>query len=561
MINSKDHAWLDFDLTTVRERFRLKSPYGKYADKLELETRRFLYLSETAPFPVAPSPLVDEFWHAMILDTKVYAIYCQEAFGRLVEHVIDIPTAERGENHAKNYKDTLSYYQKIFGEPDEEIWTSPTKGVLPKRYLTPHRLHLETTNHCNLHCEHCYPASSHLIPHHEMEDLERVLAEAKRTGVGKITLTGGELLTRPDWKEVVSKALDVCDNLYFITNGVLISDKVLKWLAKEKTKRTFKKWAKTFFRGDAVEIGLAISLDGLKGNELVRKNAKGAPVKAEQTLKQIELAVKYGLHVTVNTTITNEVTAKELPAMYDILSKMGIDRWQIDQAYVAGRMLDSPLKEAGLSWLETAKPGFKYIIQNYIKDFPKLPKWRLEIVQVFRYDSLFHGFSPAASLDEHPCDYQFGSVIVEKGDEVRFCPSLRNAGIGKLSEFGTFEGAYNSNKDFSEFLNKSMNDLPCKSCRYVKLFHGGCRANSLSYNGKMWDRDPICCSLSPFVEDEIVPLMPKDLRESFFASLQAGKRPDELGHPAYGSSLSIMNNNSGGGCASTTCQKKKKCGS
>jgi radical SAM protein with 4Fe4S-binding SPASM domain len=146
---------------------------------------------------------------------------------------------------------------------------------------------------------------------------------------------------------------------------------------------------------------------------------------------------------------------------------------------------------------------------------------------------LFSGYSPAKSLNEHPCDYQFGSVIVEKGDEVRFCPSLRNAGIGKLSFYNSFEDTYKANPDFMDFLSKSINDLPCRSCRYAKLFHGGCRANSLSYNGKMWDRDPICCSLSPFVEDEIVPLMPKPLRETFYASLQGGKRPDEEGHPAY----------------------------
>lgn len=42
--------------------------------------------------------------------------------------------------------------------------------------------------------------------------------------------------------------------------------------------------------------------------------------------------------------------------------------------------------------------------------------------------------------------------------------------------------------------------------------------------------DPICCSLSPFVEDEIVPLLPQKCVDSFYASLQVGPRPGELGH-------------------------------
>lgn len=532
-MNQQNTTWSSYDLSRVRERFRVKSPYGRFADSLELETKRFLYLTHNCNHKVAPSSLVDEFWHAMILDTPLYKDYCDKSFGKFIEHVVDIPSNKRVEILNPVYENTLRSYREHFGEPNVDIWDLPETRSLPSQYSKPHRLHLETTNHCNLHCEHCYPASSHKEPHHEREVLDSVLTEAKRKGVEKITLTGGELLTRPDWKDVIRRSLDVCDNLYFITNGVLLSDKVLRWLAAEKAKRTLLKFALNPLNPRAIEIGLAVSLDGLKGNELVRKNAKGAPVKAETTLAQIKLAVKYGLHVTVNTTITNELTAQELPEMYDILSTMGIDRWQLDQAYVAGRMEDSPLKEAGLSWLQTAKKSYKYIVENYLKNFPEIPDWRLEIVQVFRYDSLFTGFSPANDLNEHPCDYQFGSVIVEKGDEVRFCPSLRNAGIGKLGFYDSFEDTYKANPEFMDFLSKSINDLPCRNCRYGKLFHGGCRANSLSYNGKIWDRDPICCELSPFVEDEIVPLLPKPLRETFYASLQGGKRPDEEGHPAY----------------------------
>lgn len=360
-----------------------------------------------------------------------------------------------------------------------------------------------------------------------MRILQTVLDEARRQGVGKITLTGGELLTRPDWQDVIRASLDVCDNLYFITNGLLLDEKKLKWLARERVKRTVRNFI-TKFKTTPVDIGVAISLDGLEGNKLVRKNHQGKPIDAEIILKRIELATKYGIIVTVNTTITNSLSASELSKMYDILSKMKIDRWQIDQAYIAGRYAVSDLKNEGLEWLKTAKSGYKYIVRNYLKDFPnKLPAWRLEIVQVFRYDMLFYGFNPAKSLDEHPCSYHFGSVIVEKGDEIRFCPSLRTEEIGKLDEHGTFIDAYESSDEFKKFLQGSISDLPCKDCRYGKLFHGGCRANSFSYKGKLWDRDPICCSLSPFVEDEIIPLLPRTLQEQFKSACQAGTRPDE----------------------------------
>ncbi|MDX5936852.1 radical SAM protein [Acidithiobacillus thiooxidans] len=395
-----------------------------------------------------------------------------------------------------------------------------------EHYKKPYRLHLETTNHCNLHCEHCYRGSSSAEPHHPTGVLDNILDESRRLGVKKITLTGGEILTHPDWKHIISKSLDSCDNIYFITNGLLLTKTKLEWLAKQKTIRSVKKWRDTLFRRRPVEIGLAISLDGLNSNQLVRKNDSGSGVKYTQILEKIALAVKYGLRVTVNTTVTNSNTAKELPEMYDILSNIGIDRWQIDQAYIAGRLTTSNLRDDNLKFLDDAKSGYKYIISNYLRSYPKIPDWRLEIVQVFRYDTLFYGFK-AANLTDHPCDYHFGSLIVEQGDKIRFCPSLREQELGQLTT--TIEKAYN-NEDFNDFISKSILDLPCSNCRYGKLFHGGCRANSLAYTGKTWNADPICCSLSPFVEKEIVPLLPKKIKDSFYACLQDGPRPGEPEH-------------------------------
>lgn len=526
--------WRDYDLSEITERFRVKSPFGSKAGELELEARRFLWLSAKTKKELVPSELVDEYWHAMILNTATYRRYCEQSFGFFIEHSSGMPrsTNEAFAAYREAYRETLEFYELEFHTvPPAEIWPHPDRRLQERlaRYKKPYRLHLETTNHCNLRCEHCYSESSTTEAHHDLHLIAAVLDEAKRLGVSKVTLTGGEVLSRPDWKQVFTKALDTCDNVYFITNGLLLTRKKLEWLTRQRAVRSLKKWRQTFFKRTPIDIGVAISLDGLVGNELVRKNNVGTGVTAKKVIERIALAVQYGLHVTVNTTITNPTSAKELPEMYDLLSRMGIDRWQVDQAYLAGRLTQSDLKGGGLAWLEKAKAGYKYIIKDYLKNYPDIPDWRLEIVQVFRYDNLIYGFSPAASLDDHPCSYHFGSLIVEQGDRIRFCPSLRDAGINSVSGFHSVEAACQSDS-FRDFMSKSIADLPCKECRYGKLFHGGCRANSLSYLGRMWDADPICCSLSPFVEDEIVPLLPAKLRESFFASLQGGPRPGDIDH-------------------------------
>lgn len=523
-------VWERFDLSDVTNRFEKKNSFGRFAGRLELETRRFLYLCATESEPCAPSAIVDEYWHAMILNTSVYRAYCETALGQFIEHNAGPASTsdEARQTHLATLRRTVARYREVFGDPPPDLWLAEISGdEIPEKYSRPHRLHLETTNHCNLRCEHCYPASSPDIPHHDADVVKGVIQRAKREDIGKVTLTGGEFLSRPDWKDIFNEALDAVDNIYIISNGLTLTDAKLKWMAKQRVKKTLKNVAKSPFKPRIAQLGIAVSLDGLEGNGLVRKNGQGKPVDAEKVLKRIALACDYGIHVTVNTTLTNPISARELPEMYDRLSKMGIDRWQLDQAYNGGRYQESDLLDTELNWLEEAKAGYKYIVENYLKDYPKIPDWRLEIVQVFRYDMLISGFAPAASLDEHPCSYHFGSVIVEGGDEVRFCPSLRNNGIGRPTGDDKFADVLERSDEFKDFLSKSINDLPCKECRYSKMFHGGCRANSFSYAGKMWDRDPICCSLSPFVEDEIVPLLPQHLREQFLAGLTGGSRPDE----------------------------------
>ncbi len=49
--------------------------------------RRFLALKIMYPEKVlSPTPLIDEFWHAHILDTEAYTADCRRLFGRYVHH-------------------------------------------------------------------------------------------------------------------------------------------------------------------------------------------------------------------------------------------------------------------------------------------------------------------------------------------------------------------------------------------------------------------------------------------------------------------------------------------
>jgi len=390
-----------------------------------------------------------------------------------------------------------------------------------QRYETPYRLHLETTNKCNLHCIHCYRSSSIDNKHFDLQTLVDVFNVCKKYDLHNVTLTGGEIFTRPDWKKIVSESLNLCDNLYILTNGTLLSRKKLNWLAFQKVYHTIKQTIK-FLKFGSVDIGLGISLDGLRGNAVVRRTKNDKRIEANEILEKIRLATSFGLLITVNTTISNMTSAQELVEMYNILKTCNIDRWQIDIAFKEGRFADN-LGNQNLEWLNQAKRSFVEILRNYIRDCErKEAAFRMDIVQVFRHDILQKGFISIDTLGHHPCEYQFGSIIVEEGNQYRFCPSLRNSYLGMLNSDTNLYRTIS--KDESGFFNKTIRDLPCMSCRYARLFHGGCRANSLSYRRAIWDFDPICCLLAPFVEKEVIPILPDSLRENFNRGLRDGRK-------------------------------------
>jgi hypothetical protein len=93
MLTAAQHRALqvlqDFDLSPVRERLLSDAvmPSG-WVDEAILEFRRYLGLrvvEEHAHYYMFSKP-VDNVWHTCLLFSRLYAQYCQEAFGHFVHH-------------------------------------------------------------------------------------------------------------------------------------------------------------------------------------------------------------------------------------------------------------------------------------------------------------------------------------------------------------------------------------------------------------------------------------------------------------------------------------------
>ena len=96
---------------------------------------------------------------------------------------------------------------------------------------------LELTPRCNFNCRMCY---IHMDDKHARElgrelttdEWLRICQEAKDAGTLYLTLTGGEIFTRPDFQELYTKLSEMGFLITLMTNASLIDEKVMAWLRK-----------------------------------------------------------------------------------------------------------------------------------------------------------------------------------------------------------------------------------------------------------------------------------------------------------------------------------------
>jgi hypothetical protein len=89
------------------------------------------YLATAATFPTAyiqPSRIVDEGWHSLILHTALYANVC-EKLGGFVHHYPERPNPERHDE--TTMARTVALMEEAGHSPDRELWTGPTKTLVP----------------------------------------------------------------------------------------------------------------------------------------------------------------------------------------------------------------------------------------------------------------------------------------------------------------------------------------------------------------------------------------------------------------------------------------------
>lgn len=182
-----------------------------------------------------------------------------------------------------------------------------------RRERIPLQADIEIIATCNFKCVHCY-----IAPCAEREDVmsleqaEIVFGKLEAAGTQMVLLTGGEVFTHKQFKDIYLSAKRHGFEVYINTNGYLIGERWADFLAEWPPK------------------GLSISLYGMSPASYERLT--GIPRSYERVMRAIELLLEREIAFDLKCPAMT-ITADELPAMQAFAKARGI-RFRTDYSMI-----------------------------------------------------------------------------------------------------------------------------------------------------------------------------------------------------------------------------------
>lgn len=321
----------------------------------------------------------------------------------------------------------------------------------------------DITNHCNLHCIHCYSEDTQTDL--ETNEVFGVLKQLSDTGVGVIDFGGGEPLLRPDIFDILqySKKLGMYTSM--TTNGTMLD---------QATARRLK---------DARIDHVCVSLDG--ASPQVHDYIRGTNGAFDNAIAAITTCKACKIPIQVSTVVMRR-NMSDLVALSSLLASMQVDGWYMYDFVPAGRgagLQNEVLSEEQRRHVLECLLGIEPTFPGQIKPYPYLITRNAADQQTSffnkygRLTQLFKGCLSGRwtchvsnNGDLHPCfllPSRLGNLTHESIDSIWFNPE--NAVLRTLR-------------------NRRLLKGDCGQCRHRDVC-GGCRAQAYWKTGSYLDSD------------------------------------------------------------------------
>ena len=170
-------------------------------------------------------------------------------------------------------------------------------------------LMLEPLHACNLHCRGCGRIREYAATKNQRLSPDECLAAVDECDAPVVSVCGGEPLIYPEIAELLEGILARGKHIYLCTNGVLLEEKLGKFLAiPSKRLKTRLYWN--------------VHLDG---PESIHDAIVEQPGVFQKAIRGITAAKQAGFRVYTNTTLYKQTTVEQLVELAEILTPLKID--------------------------------------------------------------------------------------------------------------------------------------------------------------------------------------------------------------------------------------------
>lgn len=338
-----------------------------------------------------------------------------------------------------------------------------------------------STNRCNLACQHCYINAEDREYGGELstEEAKVFIDDLAGIKVPVLLFSGGEPLVRPDLFELGGYARDKGIRPVISTNGTLITPEIARQIKN------------TGFQY------VGVSLDG---NEEVHDHFRSRKGAFQETLWGIRNSIAAGNKTGIRFTV-NKLNYHTLSEVLDIVEQEKIPRFCMYHLVYAGRgkemaELDTTpeQKRATIELLIERTLDFNrrgveveilttdnhadgiYILQYFEKNQPE------RVPEIRELLSMHGGCSAGQKM-----------ANVDPLGNVHACQFWGHKTLGNVREKPFSSIWLNTQDEFLQKMRTKQNHVQgkCQECNF-KQFCGGCRIRAEATSGNLWGEDPAC---------------------------------------------------------------------
>ena len=326
----------------------------------------------------------------------------------------------------------------------------------------PESIGWETTLRCNMRCRHC--GSTAGDPRPDELDTRRALALCKQfvdMRVGRVVLTGGETLVRPDWRKLIEAIMGGGVDCGMLSNGWLFNRRILKEIQS---------FAGTSFH-------MLVSLDGTPEVHDHVRNLEGSFDRAWRGCAEL---IGNGIPTGIITTV-HHANIDCLPKLRDmLLGQLHPYVWQIQ--------ITTPFGRAQSSHECTVSPKDYQRLSRFIIETNKMAEGTRTSIAPGDCVGYLGKTERALRGDCEWQGCQAGLMIlgIQSNGNVKGCLSIINDKFieGNALDEG-LERIWNRPGAFAYTRRFKAGNLKgdCRSCAVGKQCRGGCSASSISVFG------------------------------------------------------------------------------